>query len=277
MNNADFVTLLTANANKTKNVRIYNDDWKGCTADRAPDSFTNKIGKVVALLQAKVQEGIICKPDQCLLLYNFQVVFKHQDHNYYSLEMVIKPISDVGNTKNKIGIPFQVCIDEKTGEVMNLAKVLVEVSELEADLSQAELSKQCLDYPRSYGNYNLYKALCSFVAIANYRNLRIRDIFEGAYDFSSDFKQARVYDSYTEAIEYLKNKGDAILKIIEELPYPKEDFPTIQAKGFSKEAVKIIDISHDKVEETHVRAVQIKEANIDDELDRLAVSMKQIS
>src|SRR4051812_6803228 len=103
MKAAEFVALLTANAHKTKNLRVYVGRW--CTGvNRIPDDIVNQVGKVIRLLQVKtrnrvlivktkIDEGhIIDGSKEGLLIYNFQPIVFHENQFYCSMDMLIRPL-----------------------------------------------------------------------------------------------------------------------------------------------------------------------------------------
>ena len=69
-----------------------------------PDELTMKIGKVIALLQAKINEGLLCnKVSECLLIYNFQAGTIHDNNLYCHLDMLVKPIANIHKTNENNG------------------------------------------------------------------------------------------------------------------------------------------------------------------------------
>jgi len=189
MKNSEFIALLIANTNKTKNIRTYGSKWFS-GARRINDAILCKFGHIIALIQAKIDEGCIIedKHNEHILLYNVQPLFCSDNKNgsdhvvngkkddigskplyevgadifYITLDMVVKPMCDVDNTHALFGTPMQLVVDAVTGEVMNNTKAMLLIG-----LIFPEDTDDSDDPPISYGSFHQYPAVCGFVALSS--------------------------------------------------------------------------------------------------------------
>ena len=125
MNTLEFVTLSTTNTDRTANVRTSSHSWLSSGVHRVPDDISNKFGCVVSLLQAQVDNGLLCKKDEYLLIYNFQILDDTDDACYCSLDMVTKPTAEITETHVIKGSPLHLVINGSSGEVMNHIQGLI--------------------------------------------------------------------------------------------------------------------------------------------------------
>jgi hypothetical protein len=270
MKNADFLVLLTANANKTSRIRVYKGPWKTSAAFLIEDEITNQIGRIVGFLQAKLNE--FCKSDQMLLIYNFQPVGKITHPGYCSLQMVIKPLAEKDQTDKNQGIPIEIIVDGNTGRLMNSSKLLVEWELIE----EAFLVNQGLEPPKEYGNYKLFQALTSFLTITSYKPLDVAEIFSGKYNDSEALQKGHVFDGFIEACHFLNDRKE-LGKYVAELACSREDIESIKRQGLSKTIIKIIQYPEQKAIVTTNPEALSKEARIEEEVQRLNEALAEES
>jgi hypothetical protein len=154
MNRSEFVALARANTDRTSNIRI-SSNWNSSGVSQVKDGVAKEFGCVIALLQAQIEKGQLCKKDEFLLIYNFQLIQTVEEVDYYSLDMLIKPIHNIEEIEHNGGRSLQLIINGATSEVMNNSKGMVDM-----DLcSEKELLQNGEDAPTSLGNYNHYSAL----------------------------------------------------------------------------------------------------------------------
>lgn len=182
MKNTEFIALLVAHANKTTHIRAYSGKWH-ISANRIPDEITTKIGYILTLIQNKITQRQLIKPEQGLLIYNFEsLFFENASTHFYSLNMLIKPLSELNDTTKDMGKPLQLVINEKTAEILNTTKYLLDAGYLTPD----EVAAEELEPPISYGNYGKYSPLCKFIAMRHYQPIdNINNIFEEKYHHRS--------------------------------------------------------------------------------------------
>jgi len=270
MKNAEFVALLIANTNKTKNLRTYSRKWIS-GARRLNDCVLCSIGHVIALIQAQINEGkIINGLEECLLVYNFQSLPWETDCNevtalYLTMDMVIRPISLINDTQTLDGRPIQLVVEAVSGEVMNNTKAMLQLGLI----SEQELEGEV---PESYGCFKNYTAICGFVAIAaDSSSIQPSHIFSGSLDSSPLIQHCVAFDSMTEGRKYLESIGIPN-GWIAELILPKENLPTIIAAGISHYVLKLIN--HDSTLVTPHKECIMVEPNIEEEI--LALSLARI-
>lgn len=144
----EFRKLLVKHTETTANVCAYKN-WDHSKVDKVNDAITAQIGQIVAFLQAKVEEGLFCKKDECLMVYNFQPVCVRDDLYLCSLDMMIKPLNGTDALKNK-GLPLTLVINGGTGEIGNAAYGLAMITGKKVqDENEVEAQK-----PLVYGKYN---------------------------------------------------------------------------------------------------------------------------
>jgi len=265
MKNAELIALMIANTNKTRNMRTYGKKWYS-GARRICDKVATKIGKMVALIQDKIDHGhIINGKNQSLLVYNFQPLFVDNTSSLISLDMVIKPIEQINNTHDLFGEPIQIVVDIVSGEVMNNAQALVNMGLTDDDFYEDTQN------PITYGNYSEYHAICSYIALRynGTESINADDIFSGRLDKSPMIQTSLAFDSFVEARDYLDNNR-ANYRMVAELNYPKEKHPYFLTKGvIGAHIIKLIHPHHPSVEVSTQMPTSPKEQCIDDEVHRL--------
>lgn len=257
MKNAEFVALLTANTNKTKNLRTYTGKWTTGAA-RVPDKITTQIGHIVALLQNKI--GEICNPTtEGLLVYNFQPILFHEDILYCSMDMLIRPLQDLDNTKSKIGMPVQVTISGTTHEVSNTTKGLLDIG-----LITPEEAGE-MDPPKIFGKFTDFQAICGFIAISCQNPLESDPLFYGELNNKDFVKSCTGHDSFVQAKQAL---ADAVtpFQYIGELIYPKERLPELLNRGIGKYIIKVMNPKGQEIFLSPVVDTLNKEINAVDEI-----------
>lgn len=199
MKNAEFVALLSANTNKTKNLRTYSGCWISGAA-RAPDRITTKIGCVVALLQAKISE--ICNPvSQGLLVYNFQPIMFHNSVLYCTMDALIRPLAEIDDTAVKIGIPVQIIINCTTCEVCNATKGMLDMGLVTPE------EVPDADPAKTFGNFAEYPAVCGFAAFSCLQSLDYQPMFLGTLDRKHFVRTCTAHTSFVEARQALAAEG----------------------------------------------------------------------
>lgn len=270
MTNKELIALLVANANKTQHIRAYSGKWH-TGANRISDRVLTKIGYILKLLQDNISEGKLLKPNQCLLIYNFQPLTIGGEVDFYSLDMVIKPFSELNETAQKVGEPYQVVINGKTREVMNNSMYLVEADYMTPE----EIAADDLEPSLVYGCYSDYSPECSFVAIASELSINnINDIFAGKYDKSRAIQNSRVFNSWTQAKDWLEAR-DTSYRYIAELPCCIEEFEERKLNGLGQSIIKVFDIKNNTITETPNKSTLGKEDLIDEQVNRMETMMNQ--
>jgi len=261
MKSTEFIALLIANSNKTRNLRTYAGKWYS-GAPRVPDSISTQIGHIVALIQAKINEGLICdRQQEGLLIYNFQPIIFSQKQLYCGLDMLIRPLKDIDNTHLKTGTPLQIIINGNTSEVMNMTKGLLEVGLITMD----EVTEESMEQSLSYGKYIDYPAICSFLAICSQNPLDIQSIFEGKLDRTTPIQTCTGYDSFVEAQQVLLEKANPYCYVAE-LIYSKEQLSKFLDEGIGKHLLKIINLQQPSITVTPNPQVAKEEARIEDQV-----------
>lgn len=267
MKNTEFITIATANANKTARIRIYSGNWIS-GASRIPDELSKKIGYIINLIHAQIDEGKLCESNEGLLIYNFQPIAISETEYYCSIAMLIKPLDKLNETNILVGTPLQLVINANTGEITNnehymLASGLITQHELDSDKnSRAAIS---------YGVLSDYRASTSFIALASYRPLSesdLQDLFKGKFNSSEMVKKATAFDSIVDAKHYLSDQHE-LGRYIAEVAVPRQELESLKEKGLGKEIVKVIDYFNDKVTVILNEHAKDKEHNLGDELMRL--------
>jgi hypothetical protein len=264
MKNAEFLALIATNTNKTTHIRTYSGCWY-TGVSRIPEELTTKIGKIIALLQAKINQGQLCdKSKECLLIYNFQPASVSHNHLFCTLDMLVKPLADIQKTDQNIGKPLQLIIDGNTSQVVNNTKGMIDMGLI----TESEAKEDDLDPPIVYGNYHDFKAICCFAALASYRPINdIVALFRGDLDQGESMQQSIAFDSWIEAHRYLSNKielGRYILEIIG----AKEDFPHLLKSGVSKQLLKVINFFDLCITVTPYAEVSRQEDKLEDQAQR---------
>jgi len=271
MKNAEFISLLIANTNKTKNLRTFAGKWVTGAA-RVPNEITTQIGRVVALLQAKINEGLICKKDsEGLLVYNFQPILFNKSKTYCSMEMLIRPVEELDLTHLKTGTPFHIIIEGTTTEVCNATKGLLDVGIISAE----EIVLEGMEPPRVYGKYRDFLAICGFVALGTKSPLDPQELFAGQMDQSEEVQNALAFDSCVEARAHLDHVKAKYCYVVESID-PKEKFPEVKQMGLSKVAIKIIDLCQEKMLVTPNPIAQV-EKSIGDEVKRHEEALHELA
>lgn len=234
MKNADFVALLTANCNKTTNLRVYSRVWPS-GARRVPTHILNRIGCLVSLLQKKINEKILCDPDtEGIIIYNFQPILVTEECKFCSIDMLIVPIKALDRTGELNGVPKHLVVDLTTSEVVNNTKSMLDLGLIDEEDIQAE----AMEPPIVYGKCNDYEPTTCFMALATSSPLTSDKVFAGFFDTSDLVKEAPCFDTHLEAQEYLRNNS-LPNQLIVELSIPKcKKEETIERAGFSHVAVK---------------------------------------
>jgi len=235
MKNAEFIALLAANTNKTRNLRTFTGKWITGAA-RIPDNISTKIGHVVTLLQVMIQKDQICnRKEEALLVYNFQPILFNKNQLFCSLDMLVRPIHDIDRTFLKSGVPIQVIINGSTTEVCNCTKGL-----LDTGLLAPEEMEEGIEQPKVYGKYDDYPAVCSYIAISHQHAIESDPLFLGELNQRDFLLNCTAYDSFVEAREALVN-ATLPYHYIGELVYPKEMLPMLLKHGIGKDVIKIMN------------------------------------
>jgi len=266
MRSSEFLTLIAANANKSKNLRSYFGPWP-CSITLVPYEVAGHIGRVISLIQQQIDANLMCdKASEYLLIYNLQplALSLTDEHVYYSIDMLRKPIASIKNVKNKVGQPFQLVFDSQTQEVMNNSKFLIDQGI--ATLEEILLDK--LDSPASYGSYEGYCSPATFVAIHAKSKLDPELVFKGKHDLEQFMLDGKAFENLLEARYYLKKTKSAYCAILE-LAEPIKSITKLKQIGLSKFAVKIMDLSENHVVVNSDPALLAKEEPIEDQLFRL--------
>lgn len=128
---------------------------------------------------------------------------------YVTIDMLVKPISQIDDTHHLIGHPLQLVVEADsstfshivlylfhanyaiTGEVMNHTKAMLDLDLIaREDLDPGKeysflclpLSHICLDdEPISYGCFTNYTAVCGFIGLCTNKQVSPDDIFAGTY------------------------------------------------------------------------------------------------
>ncbi|MCE3238440.1 MAG: domain S-box protein [Gammaproteobacteria bacterium] len=265
MKSAEFLALIAANANKTKNLRSYFGPWPS-SINRVPDEIAGKVGRIVAFVQAKINEGHFCnKETEYLLIYNFQPLhLSKKDVIYYSLDLLRKPTSRIKRVKEKIGEPMQLVIQGETGDVMNNSQFMVSVELATIE----EIARDKLEPPTIYGNYTAYAAPCCFVTLLSDELLSAELLFDGGYDKSSMVQEGKAFENLMDARRMLA-ESQAVGRYIAEITDTEDEIPRLKKQGLCLETVKLMDYGANTViVNTHPR-VLFMETPIEDELSRL--------
>jgi len=158
-----FQGLLAKHTVTTSNVRALRTKWYSGVS-RIPDEITSKMGSIVSLLQDEITKGRFCRgEDQYLLIYNFQPLQVERGDYLCSLDMVIRPISELGDLDNCTGEPFQLVVNGTTGAVGNSAygyRMIAAGLEEEGEESEEEEESEM---PLIYGNYKDYSDPIDFL------------------------------------------------------------------------------------------------------------------
>jgi CheY-like chemotaxis protein len=266
MKSAEFLAIIAANANKTKNLRSYFGAWPS-SINRIPDEMAGKFGRIVAFVQAKIDEGHFCnKETEYLLIYNFQPLHLSQ-HNiiYYSLDLLRKPTSRIKRVKEKIGEPMQLVIHGETGDVMNNSQFMVDVGLATVE----EIERDKLESPTLYGNYKTYPAPCCFVALLSDEPLIAEWLFNGTYDESRTVQEGKVFENLLDARRMLAKNPAVVGRYIAEITDTEEEVFHLKQQGLGLEAVKMMDYGANTVVVNANPRVFCMEEPIEDELSRL--------
>lgn len=267
MKNAEFLVILAANANKTKNLRGCVSPWPP-SISRVPDEISKEFGRIIALIQAKINEGHLCNKDaECLLLYNFQPIHFGKDTTYYSLDALRKPLNEITKIHEKIGEPIQLAINGKTGEIINNSKLMVE---MELATSQ-EIADEGLEVPKSYGTYHDYQAPCTFFPVQSDSPLSAEELFKGVYDKSPAIQESKASENLSAALDLLA-KSKAAGRYLLELPFPTSEIPLLKERGLGKEVIKFIDYTTHTLVVNCDPVILAKEKPIEDELTRFKMA-----
>jgi len=267
---AEFVALLCANANKTKNLRTYSGKW--CSgAARVPDNISTQIGHVVALLQAKIDQ--ICNAEkEGLLLYNFQPILYNHTGFYCSLDMLVRPLGDIDNTSLKHGIPVQVVINGHTKQVCNSTQGLLN----SGVISPSELEDENMENPIVYGIYSDYQAISGFIAISCPEPLACDSLFIGKLDRHHLIWNCVAYDSFTEAKQALVS-DEFPYQYIGELVHPKEMLQKILQVGIGHHIIKVMDLKKNSIVFNTDTQTLVKESNPETEVSLYNEAAMEVS
>jgi hypothetical protein len=265
MKNSEFIALIGSNTNKTTHIRTYSGTWY-TGASRVPDELTTKIGRVIALIQSKINEGLICNQNtECLLIYNFQPGAIPGNLLYCHLDILIKPIADIHKTNENVGRPFQLAVDGNSGYVVNMTKSIIDLGLM----TEEEAREEGLEPPKIYGAYNNIKAICCFAALSSYKPISdINSLFNGEYDLGESIQHSVAYDSMTEARSYLASRNELGRYILEVIS-SKEDYPYVLKKGVSKSLFKVMNYFDMSATLTPNHHLILREDKIEDQLGRL--------
>eukprot|EP01111_Echinosteliopsis_oligospora_P008744 TRINITY_DN2473_c0_g1_i2.p1 TRINITY_DN2473_c0_g1~~TRINITY_DN2473_c0_g1_i2.p1 ORF type:complete len:225 (-),score=22.13 TRINITY_DN2473_c0_g1_i2:74-748(-) len=199
MKNAEFVALLIANSHKAKNIRVYSEAWVS-GARRTPFSILSQIGRVVRLIQCRIDEGLFCDGEkEGLLIYNFQPLMFIEGHAHCSFDIIIRPMARLDETKELIGKPLQIAIDGVTHKVMNNTQAMIDLQLTTPEEAESE----GLEPPTVYGIYKDYLALTCFLAFSSDSYFSANDLFHGRMNNSSSLSMKRSFDTFIEARTFL--------------------------------------------------------------------------
>jgi len=252
-------------------MRTYGKKWFS-GARRICDGISTQIGKMIALMQDRIDHGeIIDKKEECLLVYNFQPLCSDNDVHYLTFDMVIKPIAEIDNTHDITGKPIQVVVDCNSGEVMNNAMAMLKMGLTDCPSD--------VENPVSYGFYTNYRAIASFASLRYpHKNISPDDVLSGKLDLTSIIQTSVAFNSFVEAREYLKQSW-AEHCMIAELNYPKEEHPRRLSQGtVGRHIIKLIHPHKPKVVQANRKMIiGPKEERIDDEIHCLLEAAQEIS
>ncbi|MCE3238584.1 MAG: hypothetical protein K0R24_1565, partial [Gammaproteobacteria bacterium] len=265
MKSPEFLAIIAANANKTKNLRSYFGPWPS-SINRVPDEIAGKFGRIVSFVQTKINEGYFCnKETEYLLIYNFQPLHLSPNKTiYYSLDLLRKPASRIKHVKEKIGEPMQLVIQGKTGEVMNNSQFMVDVELATVE----EIARDKLEPPTLYGNYTMYPAPCCFVVLLSDELLSAELLFKGFYDESSIIQEGKVFENLLDA-RLMLAESQAVGRYIAEIAEAEEEIPRLKKQGLGLETVKLMDYATNTVMVNIAPRLLCKEEPVEDELSRL--------
>jgi len=274
MKNAEVISLIIANAHKTKNLRAFAGKWYTGAA-RIPNETAIHVGKIIALLQAKIGCGEILNKDaEYLLIYNFQPVLFVNRQLYCSMECLIRPITDIDKIEEKTGQPIQFFINSETKEVYNVTKGLLDMKLI----TMEEIQMENQEPPIIHGRYDEYEAISGCLAIPSTFELDPKELFLGHYDTTEEIRNAVPFDTWTEALHMLP-KSEKPYQYIAEFQHSKEELSNMLKNGDSL-GPKIIKVFlvHDRVAEPEVISNPLtygEEARIEDEIWRVTDAFKE--
>jgi len=271
MKNADFVALLTANANKTQNIRVYSRVWPS-GARRIPTPILNRVGCIVSLVQNKVNEKVLCDPDtEGIIIYNFQPVMLTKECRYISIDMLRVPHQALEHTSELNGVPTHLVVDVTTSEVVNNTKSMLDLGLISED----DVISEAMEPPVIYGKYTDYQPMASFMAIATAAPLVPEHIFNGTLDTAEVTKEAPLFDTHLEAQNFLLSSTDKDKcpnQLIAEISSPKEHKEKVLREGLSSYAVKTFTADLMDVHGTSRPNTRVQEHNQEDEVHMLMLA-----
>jgi CheY-like chemotaxis protein len=153
---SEFKSLAVKAANKTSNVRLSKKSWENSGVHNIPDKIAEKIDCFVPFIQKQINNGLFCKKNEYLLLYNFQLLQPKKPY-FCSIDIVIKPLSKIAEIDTVEGQTLQLVINGDTGEVMNNIKGMMEMRKIhQLIFSPIQAGRHSA---KTYGNYLIEEKL----------------------------------------------------------------------------------------------------------------------
>jgi CheY-like chemotaxis protein len=153
---SEFKSLAVKATNKTSNVRISKKSWENSGVHNIPDKISEKIDCFVDFIQKQINNGLFCKKNEYLLLYNFQLLQPTKPY-FCSIDIVVKPLSKIAEVDTVEGPTLQLVINGDTGDVMNNIKGMLEIRTIhQLIFSPIQAGRHS---PKTYGNYLIKEKL----------------------------------------------------------------------------------------------------------------------
>jgi hypothetical protein len=244
MKNTEFVALAVANSVKSQRIRCYIGRWY-TGASRLPCDFTVRIGSILSLIHAQIDQGKICSRDEMLLLYNFQPLHIDCQHHLISIDLLVKPLTEIYETNKLVGRPVSLALNCKTGEVMNASQSLL----LLGLISMDEILEENMEEPIVYGNYHDFNEYVCYIPTlcegnVDFISLCCDSIDDHSYSL---FLNWPVFYSFFEVKLYLV-KMNIELNMVAEVLCPKDEFHRYSPEEIRQRFIKLIDFRKSSVE-----------------------------
>jgi hypothetical protein len=244
MKNSEFITLAIANAVKTSRIRCYDGRWY-TGASRLPCDITSRIGSIISLLHAQIDQGKVGAQDEMLLLYNFQALHVDDMHLLISIDLLIKPLTEIKEVDKLVGKPISLTLNCKTGEVINASQSLL----ILGLITMEEIYEENMEEPIVYGNYHDFNEYVCYIPTTREEIIDILSlncISDDNYSYSS-FLDWPVFYNFVEAKLYLLQL-DIQMGLVAEIECSKDEFHCFGLEDFRQRIVKLIDFSNSSVE-----------------------------
>jgi hypothetical protein len=268
MRNKDFILLLTANADKTKHVRVFSGKWY-TGADQIPESLARNIGRLTTLLDSQVKNGMLCDPQkEYLLIYNAQPSGLCGD-SQITIDMLRRSRALIDDVDDMTGTPVHLVVDVDTGVVTNSTSALLKAGLI----GEHDVSHENLEPPAEYGRMHDHPATTTFVTLESPLTLDLDAIWSGAFDSKTGVQQLgrlTAFPSIADAFHHLQRKSSCPTRGVLELACPLEKVDEVLETGLSKTVVKVLTPNTRTVHVTNNEEARKKEAVIEVELQRLA-------